>query len=116
MCKTAKVSPVYKKCKNTELKNYRSVSLLPILSKEIEIVAYNQVIENLENHDMLYKYQYGFRSKYSANTCLAYLSNQILKGFESGKSTRMILIGLQKAFDTLDHDILLEKMKYLDFT
>ena len=50
------------------------------------------------------------------NTYLAHLSNQILKGFESGVSTRMILIDLQKAFDTLDYDILLDKMKYLGFT
>ena len=44
------------------------------------------------------------------------MSNQILKGFESGKSTGMILIDLQKAFDSLDHDILLDKIKYLGFT
>ena len=50
------------------------------------------------------------------NTYLAHLSNQILKGFESGVSTRMILIDLQKAFDTIDYDILLDKMKYLGFT
>ena len=50
------------------------------------------------------------------NTYLAHLSNQILKGFESGVSIRMILIDLQKAFDTLDYDILLDKMKYLGFT
>ena len=116
MCKTAKVKPVYKKGKNTEPKNYRPVSLLPILSKIIERVVYNQLIEHLEKHDILYKYQSGFRSKHSVNTCLAHLSNQILKGFESGKSTGMILIDLQKAFDTLDHDILLDKMKYLGFT
>ena len=45
-----------------------------------------------------------------------FLSNQILKGFESGKSTGMILTDLQKAFDTLDHNILLNKIKYLGFT
>ena len=65
---------------------------------------------------MLCKYQSGFRSKHSVNTCLTHLSNQILKGFESEKSTGMILIDLQKAFDSLDHDILLNKMKYLGFT
>ena len=51
-----------------------------------------------------------------ANSCLDNLFNQILKGFESRKSTGMILIDLQKAFDTLDHDILLDKIKYLSFT
>ena len=67
--------------------------------------VYNQLIEHLEKHDKLYEYQSGFRSKHSVNTCIAHLSNQILKGFESEKSTGMILIDLQKAFDTLDHDI-----------
>ena len=49
---------------------------------------------------------------FQVNTCLADLSNQIVQGFKSGKSIGMILI---EAFDTLDHDILLEKMKYLCF-
>ena len=115
MCKTAKVKPLYKKGKNTESESYRPVSLLPVLSKIIERVVYNQLIEHLEKHDILHEYQYGFRSKHSVITCLAHLSNQML-GFESGKSTGMILIDLQKAFDTLDHDILLGKMKYLGFT
>ena len=66
---------------------------------------------------MLYEYlQSGFRSKHAVSTSLAHLFNQILKGFESGKSTGMILINLQKAFDSLDHDMLLDKMKYLGFT
>ena len=116
MCKTAKAKPLYTKGKNTEPKNYRPVSLLLILSKIIERVLYEQLVEHLEKHDILYEHQSGFRSKHSVNTCLAHLSNQMLKGFESGKSTRMILIDLQKAFGTLDHDILLDKMKYLGFT
>ena len=52
----------------------------------------------------------------SKHLSFPFLSNQILKGFESGKSTGMILTDLQKAFDTLDHNILLNKIKYLGFT
>ena len=60
MCKTAKVKPLYKKGKNTEPENYIPASLLPILSRIIERVTYNQLIEHLEKHDLLYKYQSSF--------------------------------------------------------
>ena len=53
-CRTGRVKPVCKKSKNTEPKNYRPVSLLPILSKMIERVVYNQLIEHLEKHDIVY--------------------------------------------------------------
>ena len=110
------MKPLYKKGKNTEPKNYGRISLLSILSKIIEKVVYNQLTQHLGKHDILYEYQSGFRSKHSVNTFLAHLSNWILKGFGSGKSAGMILIDLQKAFDTLDYDILLDKIKYLSFT
>ena len=63
-----------------------------------------------------FDYQSGFRNKHSVNTCLAHLFNQILKGFEARKSAGMILIYLQKAFNTLDHPILLKKLKYIGFS
>ena len=91
-CKTAKVTSMFKKRKNTEPKHYRSVSLLPVMSKVIEKVVHNQLIEHLEKYNIFFNYQYGFRCKHSVNTCLSYLSNQILKGFEARKSADMILI------------------------
>ena len=66
MCKTAKVKPLYKKGRNTDPENYRPISLLPILSKIIERVVYNQLLEHLEKHDVLYEYQSVFRSNNSA--------------------------------------------------
>ena len=73
-------------------------------------------MEYLEKHDIVFEYQSAFRRKHPVTTCLAHLFQQILKGFESGKSTRIILNDSQKAFDTLDCGNLLGKMKYVGFT
>ena len=73
------------------------------MSKVIESVVHNQLIEHLEENEIIFDYQPGFRSKHSVNTWLVHLSNQILKGFEAIKSTGMIIIDLEKAFNTLDH-------------
>ena len=77
---------------------------------------HSQLIEHLEKYEIIFDYQSGFRSKHSVNTCLAHLSNQILKGYEAKKSIGMILIDLQKAFETLDYGILLKNQKYYGFS
>ena len=86
------------------------------MSKVIERLVHNQLIEHLEKYEIIFDHQSGFRSKHSVNTCLAHLSNQILKGFEARKLTGMTLIDLQKAFDNLDYQILLKKLKYIGFS
>ena len=65
---------------------------------------------------LLYKFQSGFRKNYSTNTCLGHLTDKITTGFEKGLFTGMVLIDLQKVFDTIDHQTLLKKMKYLGFS
>ena len=66
-------------------------------------------MKDLQKYEIIFDYQSNFRRKHSVNIYLAYLSNQSLKRFESRKSTFMILIDLQKAFDTLAHASLLKK-------
>ena len=116
LCKTAKVKPLFKKGSKTDPQNYRPISLLPIVSKIIERVVHDQTNMFLKQNKILYKYQSGFRSNHSTNECLSYLNDKILKGFDEGLLTGMILIDLQKAFDTIDHGVLFEKMKYLHFS
>ena len=70
-------------------------------------------MEYLTDNDILYKYQSGFCKNHSTDTSLSYLTDKILTGFDSGLLTGMILIDLQKAFDTINHDILLRKMASL---
>ena len=65
---------------------------------------------------ILYNYQSGFRKNHSIDSCLMFLHDKILKGFDKGFMTGMILIDLQKAFDTIDHDILLKKLSAIGFS
>ena len=66
--------------------------------------------------NILYKFQSGFRKFHSTDSCLSYLQDKVSKGFDSGLLTGMILIDLQKDFDTIDHKILIEKMKCMGFS
>ena len=65
--------------------------------------------------NILYKFQSGFRKFQSTDFCLSYLQDKVSKGFDSGLLTGMILTDLQKAFDTIDHKILIVKMKCMGF-
>ena len=69
----------------------------------------------MHKNKILYRFQSGFQKNYSTNTCLGYLTDKIT-GFERGLFTGMILTNLQKVFGTIDHEILLKKMKYLGFS
>ena len=68
---------------------------------------------NLKN--LLYTYQSGFRKKYSTGFCLSYLNDKILKAFDKGLTTGMILIDLQKAIGTIDHGMYLQKLYAISF-
>ena len=107
-CKIAKVTPLFKKGSKTDPKNYRPISLLPIISKVIEKVVHEQTEHFLHQSNVTFRYQSGFRKKFSTDWCLSYLNNKILNGFDSGLFTGMILIDLQKAFDTINRDILIK--------
>ena len=115
-CKQAKLKPLFKKGSKGDPKNYRPISLLPQLSKIVEKIIHGQVQKYLHDNNILYRYQSGFRAHHSTDTCLSYLNNKILQGFETGMFTGMILIDLQKAFDTIDHEIFLDKIACLGFS
>ena len=114
-CKLAKLKPIFKKGSRMDPSNYRPISLLPLISKIFEKIVHDQMIDYLAQYNILYKYQSGFRTKHSTDLCLSYLNDKILKGFDNGLFTGMILIDLQKAIDTIDHKILLEKSKAIGF-
>ena len=103
-CKVAKQKPIFKKGKKVDPSNYRPISLLPLISKIFEKVFQDQANECLSANKILYNYQSGFRTNHSTNLCLSFLTDKILKGFDEGLLTGMILIDLQKAFDTINHE------------
>ena len=82
-CKTAKLKSLFKKGSKTDAKNYKPISLLPIVSKIIEKVVHDQTNKFLTKHDILYKFQSGFRTNNSTGSCLSFLNDKILKGFDS---------------------------------
>ena len=111
-----KVKPIFKKGRKTNVLNYRTVSLLRILSKVIENVVQEQTTKFLNDNNIFYKYQSGFRSNHSTDLFLSFLNDKILKGFENGMYTGMILIDLQKAFDTINHKTVFDKLFPIGFS
>ena len=91
-CKVAKLKPIFKKGKKTDSSNYRPISLLPSISKIVERVIHDQTNAFLSDEDILYNYQSGFRDNHSTNLCLSFLTDKVLKGFDEGLLTGMIII------------------------
>ena len=115
-CKIAKVKPLFKKGSKTDPSNYRPISLLPLLSKVFERVVLDQTEEFFSLNKVLYDYQSSVRKNHSTDVYLSFLNDKILKGFDDGLVISMILINLQKAFDTINHDILFKEINIIGFS
>ncbi|XP_057310678.1 uncharacterized protein LOC130648640 [Hydractinia symbiolongicarpus] len=108
--KTAKTIPIYKKGSKLELTNYRPISLLSNIDKIYEKIIYKRVYGFLEANNALYKHQFGFRKNYSTSQTLLNISQKIMDALDKGNYACGVFIDLQKAFDTVDHEILLKKL------
>ena len=110
--KTAKLIPILKKNFRLEVSNYRPISLLSNINKIFEKLMHSRPIEFLEERQILYYKQFGFRKDFSTNHAILNLLEIIEKALDDGQIACGIFIDLEKAFDTVSHDILLEKLDH----
>ena len=108
--KIANVIPVSKSDDASVFNNYRTVSLLCVISKVFEKVMYNRLIDFLETFNILNNSQFGFRKNNSTYMALMTLMDQLITSLENGEYTIVIFLDFSKAFDTIDHVILLKKL------
>ena len=113
LLKNVKVVPEFKnKGSPDEVNNYRPISLLSNINKLFEKLVYARVKSFLDSNDILFKHQFGFHSKHSTNHSLISVTEKVRQSHDEGKFSCGILIDFQKAFETVDHGILLRKLNH----
>ena len=108
--KHAKVVPLFKDGARDDMDNYRPISILPILLKILERAVQFQLVEILETYKLFSKFQCGFRRKHSTQSAITFFTDTIRRNIDDGCITGAIFVDFRKAFDTIDHKMLLYKL------
>ena len=110
--KIALVTPIFKDNETNEFKNYRPISVITCFSKILEKLMYRRLIKFIEKNKILTKHQYGFRENRSTELAIIELTDRITKAIDKGEYTYGIFLDLSKAFDTINHKILIQKLEH----
>ena len=108
--KLAKIIPIHKNGSKSDVSNYRPISLLSSFSKVFEKIMHKRLYLFLEKNNALYETQFGFRAGRSCEHALLVAQNEILSSLSKKQISLLLLIDFSKAFDMVDHDILLDKL------
>ena len=112
LLKLAKVQPLHKKESKLNFLNYRPISLLSVFSKIYEKLMYTRIYSYLDKKNLIYSKQFGFRSKYSTNHAIISITEHIRNLLDNGQYVCGIFVDLEKAFDTVNHQLLCEKLEF----
>ena len=110
--KTAKVIPIHKKLSKLSCSNYRPISILSNIDKIIERLMHKRLYNFVEENQIVYPLQFGFRKNFSTTLALLSLTEEIQQEMDKGRFGCGIFIDFQKAFDTVDHNILVKKLDH----
>ena len=108
--KIAKIVPIFKSGDDCIFTNYRPVSVLPVFSKIMERLMYDRLISYILKHKILFEYQFGFPKGKSTHMALITLVDKVTEALDNGDYVVGVFLDFSKAFDTVDHSILLDKM------
>ena len=110
--KLAEVIPIFKAKNREHLNNYRPISLLPTFAKLIEKLVHKRLYNFLSSQSLFYPSQYGFRPQHSTNHAVHEFIDNTIQSVENKKHTLSVFLDLSKAFDTIDHTILINKLNW----
>jgi hypothetical protein len=110
--KLARVIPIYKKGNKSDPNNYRPISVLPVISKLLEKIVAEQLTIFFVENDVIHPQQYGFQKNKSTGHAMESLVSKILEAFEEGSDVCGIFCDLSKAFDCVNHSILVKKLEH----